>query len=94
MESGSCTGPKITYWVPKFLLLHGCVRFGTLGATSPSFLKTVRSQDEIGWREILEGMVSKECREIQRAHYLITLCRMAGDDWMKQFVTKILRASL
>ena len=93
MESGNHTDPEIAYWVPKYLLLRGCVWFSSLGAMSPSFLKAARSQDEIGWREMLERMVSKEFREIQRAHCLMAPCKMNGDDWMKQFVTKLLQIS-
>ena len=39
------------------------------------------------------GMVSKEFREIQRAHCLMAPCKMNGDDWMKKFVTKLLQIS-
>ena len=93
METGNQTDPEIAYWVPKFLLLRGSTRFGSLGAMSTAMQRLANSQDEIGWREMLEGMVSKEFREIQTAHCMLAPCAMNGDDWVKQFVGKLLLIS-
>ena len=93
METGNRTDPEIAYWVPKFLLLRGSTRFGSLGAMSTAMQRLANSQDEIGWRKMLEGMVSKEFREIQTAHCMLAPCAMNGDDWVKQFVGKLLLIS-
>ena len=93
METGNRTDPEIAYWVPKYLLLQGCSRFSNLGPMSPAVLRLARCQDEIGWREMLEGMISKEFREIQTAHCMMAPCAMNGDDWVKQFTTKLLQIS-
>ena len=90
---GNRTDPEIAYWVPKYLLLRGCSPFSSLGAMSPAILRLARCQDEIGWREMLEGMISKEFREIQTAHCMVAPCAMNGDDWVKQFTAKLLQIS-
>ena len=42
---------------------------------------------------MLEGMISKEFREIQTAHCMVAPCAMNGDDWVKQFTAKLLQIS-
>jgi hypothetical protein len=46
------------------------------------------SQDAIGWREFMEGKISKEIAAIQEAHCAISPCRMnSWTDWMKHFIS-------
>ena len=51
------------------------------------------SQDAIGWREFMEGKVSKEIAAIQDAHCATSPCRMNGSDWMKHFISHLLHLS-
>jgi hypothetical protein len=51
------------------------------------------SQDAIGWREFMEGKVSKEIAAIQDAHCAISPCLMNGTDWMKHFISHLLHLS-
>ena len=45
----------------------------TLGSMSHSMRQAVLSQDEIGWREFMEGKVSKEFTTLHRAHFVSAL---------------------
>jgi hypothetical protein len=51
-------------------------------------------QDLIGWTKFLHGKVSVEIASIQRIHCVLSAtCRMTGSDWMKAFISQLLRIS-
>ena len=70
--------------------MRGTKPFAELGRMSPVMLKLARSQDEIGWRNFMEGRVSKEFYAIQRLHLIHSSSFLGGDDWVKQFISRIL----
>ncbi len=49
-----------------------------------------RSQDSIGWRRFMEGMVCKEIRAIQREHSSVTGLRCNTERWARDLVTRLL----
>lgn len=65
----------------------------SLGPMSARMAKAARSQDMIGWREFMEGRVSKEFLTIQKGHCALAPTRLNGDDWMRQFINRILLIS-
>ena len=58
-------------------------RFGRLAA----------SQDLIGWRRLMEGMISKEAVKIQQAYYCTQGGRYSPKAWARTLVTKLLEVS-
>jgi hypothetical protein len=60
---------------------------------SDSMHRAAISQDAIGWREFMEGKVSKKIAAIQEAHCAISSCGMNGTDWMKHFISHLLHLS-
>jgi hypothetical protein len=52
-----------------------------------------RSQDSIGWRRFMEGMVCKEFRAIQSAYSGVTRLRGNTEKWGKGLVTRLLEVT-
>jgi hypothetical protein len=48
-----------------------------------------RSQDKIGWRGFLEGMISKEITGIQQQHYALRGSRMSMERWSSGLITRL-----
>ena len=87
------TDPELAYYLPKFLLFRGRKKFISMGPMSPTLLRAGASQDVIGWEELLHGKVSVEIAAIQEYHCSISSCRMNGSDWMKHFISHLLKIS-
>lgn len=51
------THPEIAYWVPKYILCRGAVKFADLGNMSPAMKRASVAQDQIGWRNFMEGRI-------------------------------------
>jgi hypothetical protein len=49
-----------------------------------------QSQDKIGWRRILEGMISKEITGIQRQYYALNGSKMSLEKWSLGLITRLL----
>jgi hypothetical protein len=60
---------------------------------SIAFQEVAESQDGIGWDEFLHGKVSKKFRTIQTAHCILAGTHITGDDWMKQFIQRLVEIS-
>jgi hypothetical protein len=52
-----------------------------------------RSQDMIGWRRFMEGMISKEILPLQGEHIEAGGCNLTIDVWAQGLVTKLLEAT-
>jgi hypothetical protein len=48
------------------------------------------SQDKIGWRRFLEGMISKEITNIQQQYYAVNGSRMSLEKWCSGLITWLL----
>ncbi len=48
------------------------------------------SQDKIGWRRFLEGMISKEITNIQQQYYTVNGSRMSLKKWCSGLITRLL----
>jgi hypothetical protein len=48
------------------------------------------SQDQIGWRRFLEGMVSQELVLLAEQGEILEDCRLQVDVWMRELITRLL----
>ena len=48
------------------------------------------SQDIIGWQNFMKGRISKRIYHLQRHHLTTTKLQTTGEDWIKQFITRLL----
>ena len=55
------------------------------------YQKCGSSQDKIGWRRMLEGMISNEIIQIQKTHLTLTGIRTPLATWLKTLVKKYWR---
>ena len=54
---------------------------------SPEMRELARSQGIIGWRNFMEGRISKKFYMMQSVHLAIGGSYINGSDWVKQFIT-------
>ena len=85
------TDPEILYWIPKYILMRGDKPLSAMGHMSPQFKALAASQDIIGWREFTEGHISMHFYTIQAFHLTMSSSYLNGEDWTKQFISKILQ---
>lgn len=52
-----------------------------------------RSQDQIGWRCFMEGMISKEVLAVQAVHVALGNCQLSLEGWAQGLVIKLLEAT-
>ena len=91
MHKGGKTDPEIAYWVPKYVQSRGSVRFQDLGSMSPSMRLLAKEHDLIGWRNFMEGRMSRSFYIVQMDHLADASGHMNGRDWMKTFIGKVLQ---
>jgi hypothetical protein len=61
-----------------------------MGFMSPQFKALAKSQDLIEWRDFMEGHIPTHFYTIQTFHLAISSSYLNGEDWTKQFISKIL----
>ncbi len=54
------------------------------------FQRMARDQDEIGWRQLMEGMVSKGFREIQSTYSAIEGSNISPEQWTVGVIIKLM----
>ena len=91
MSRDNQTDPEIQYWIPKYILMQGACPLSEMGFMSPQFKALAASQDIIGWREFTEGHISTHFYTIQSFHLAMSRSYLNGEDWSKQFISKILQ---
>jgi hypothetical protein len=62
-----------------------------MGFVPPQFKALATSQDLIGWRDFTEGHISTHFYAIQSFHLPMSSNYLNGEDWTKQFISKILQ---
>jgi hypothetical protein len=85
------TDPEILYWIPKYILMRGYKPLSKMGIISPQFEALATSQDLIGWRDFTEGHISTHFYVIQSFHLAMSSNYLNGEEWTKQFISKILQ---
>ena len=91
MSRDDQTDPEILYWIPKYILMRGDRPLSAMGFMSPQFRALAASQDLIGWREFTEGHISTHFYAIQSFHLAMSSSYLNGEDWTKQFISKLLQ---
>jgi hypothetical protein len=91
MSKDNITDPEIRYWIPKYILMRGSKPLAAMGFMSPQFKALAISQDIIGWREFTEGHILTHFYAIQSFHLAMSSSYLNGEDWTKQFISKILQ---
>lgn len=92
---GHCTHPCIQKWLPLFISLQGSTLFVDMVHSqgwrmSQQMRRVGNSLDRIGWRNVLEGKVSKEFLQMQKEHLLKTQLFLTIDSWTRDFLDKLL----
>ena len=93
MGKNGNTDTELVYWIPKYILLRGTVKFVDMGPMSTSLREAGQQQDLIGWQAFMEGKVAKAFGTLQSFHCSASPCHMNGKDWMKKFITHLLHIS-
>ena len=91
MNRGGNTEPQLAYWIPKYIEGRGTIRFQDLGSMSPNVLLLAKEQDEIGWRNFMEGRISKRFYDIQSVFLADSSGYLNGRDWVKGFISRLLQ---
>ena len=52
-----------------------------------------QSQDLIGWRRFMEGVISKEITGIQKSYLALSIYHLSIERWMKGLITKFLEVT-
>ena len=84
------THPEIAYWVPKYILCRGTIKFADLGRMSPEMQHAAEAQDLIGWRNFMEGRITTEFGKMQQLHLLSSESRLTTSTWSTALVSKLL----
>ena len=71
--------------------MRGDKPLSAMGSMSPQYKALADSQDLIGWREFTEGHISTHFYIIQSFHLTMSSSYLNGEDWTKQFISKILQ---
>ena len=87
------TDSELAYWLIKYIYGRGKLKFAELGSFSHNLNAAAVSQDKIGWRNMMEGRISKEFYVIQRLHLSNSTGRINGGDWMKGLITRLIHIS-
>ena len=59
----------------------------------PGFREMGRSQDVIGWRQIMEEMISKEILPLQEDYFLLGSNTSTVDQWAQGLIVKLLEVT-
>ena len=63
--------------------------FASLGTMSPKMRALAISQDEIGWRNFMEGCISTHFYFIQHYHLALSGSYLNGSNWTKSLISKL-----
>ncbi len=77
--------------IVKYVQQRGTVSMKDIVQEAPSRFQIVgKSQDKIGWRQFLEGMISKEITGIQQHYYALNGMQMSLEKWSSGLITRLL----
>jgi hypothetical protein len=85
------TDPDLTDSIVEYVQRRGTVMMEeAISEAPPRFRPMALSQDKIGWRRFLEGMISKEITNIQQQYYAVNGSRMSLKKWCSGLITQLL----
>ena len=79
--------------VPKYIKFRGTRAFADMGMMSPQMTALAKRQDTIGWKNFMEGRISKDFYWMQSYHLAFGTSLLDKGDWVRQFITKILQVT-
>lgn len=89
MSIGENTHPDLITWVEQYILGQG--NFPAMFDYPPSPLKElVQEQKSIGWRNFMEGRISKQFYRVQFCHLIHANSMITAESWTKTFISKLL----
>lgn len=77
----------------SWLALNNNTDLELAGSLSPELHEAALNQDTIGWRNMMEGRVSRLFHGIQCVHLSRSHSRINGDDWMKGLINRLIHIS-
>jgi hypothetical protein len=85
------TDPDLTDSIVEYVRRRGTITMEeAIIDAPPRFRRMALSQDKIGWRRFLEGMISTEITSIQRQYIAVNGSRMSLDKWCTGLITRLL----
>jgi hypothetical protein len=85
------TDPDLTDSIVEYVQRRGTVTMEEAISEAPlRFQPMALSQDKIGWRRFLEGMILKEIANIQLQYYAVNGSRMSLEKWCSGLITRLL----
>ncbi len=85
------TNPDLTDSIVEYVRRQGTITMEeAIRDAPPRFRDMVVSQDAIGWRRFLEGMISTEVTNIQRQYIAVNGLHMSLDKWCTGLITRLL----
>ena len=84
------THPQLREVIIRFCKGRGFIRMAQVCRQQPDFSRMARSQDIIGWRRFMEGMVSAKIIEIQREFFVARGMSWKLERWATGLVVRLL----
>ena len=85
------TDPDLRDCITQYALGRGGVTMEEICRRKhPRFQALGQSQDTIGWRRFMEGMISKECANLQRDFLAVREARLSISAWSMGLITNLL----
>jgi hypothetical protein len=85
------TDPEIVDCIVEYLQRRGQESMDEIVQEAPGRLDAMgQSQDKIGWRRFLEGMILKEITGIQQQYYALNGSKMSLENWSSGLITRLL----
>ena len=70
--------------------MTGTKKMAEMGCLSPQMTISANSQDIIGWKNFMGGRISRHFHGIQNEYLVLGNHRMNTEQWIRQFLSKIL----
>ena len=74
----------------RYILLRGTKNMAEIGCMSPQMTSLAKSQDVIGWKNFMEGRISRWFYHIQNEHLTLGDYNMDAVQWTRQLISKVL----
>ena len=86
------TDPRLTECIGNFARARGSLQMVDIcrQAQYPDLMQLARSQDCIGWRRFMEGMISREILSVQNDYYAVLGMQWRLEKWATGLVIKLL----
>ncbi len=91
LEQEANTDPDLIDCIVDYVQGQGTITMAlAVQNAPPQFPALGHLQDIIGWRQFLEGMISKEIVDLQQQFYAVNSSHMSLDKWSTGLITRLL----